>query len=157
MQRRLVQPVIWHEVGEKGGPSAFAFIFLTSAGYTLASKQNVFYFIESLPNVFYVFKGTPFPMVLKPSVLLTREKANSEHKGSTHWVVNHGALSRGLAINKKRGTQNRFGLWFFLQAHKHETEMDAEMGNSPNQKGSQIDGRRDVTSQSPLKAIESNH
>lgn len=128
-------------MGAKDGPFAFAFIFLTSAGYTPASEQSVFYFTESLPNAFYVFKGTPFPMVLKPSVLLTREKANSEHKGSTLWVVNHGASSRGLAINKKRGTQNRFGLW-----------------KLPNQKGSQIDGRRDVTtSQSPLKAIESDH
>lgn len=84
--------------------------------------------------------------------LCFQEKAHSEHKGSTHWVVNRGASSRGLAINKKRGTQNRFGLWVFLQARKRETEMDTEMGNSPNQEGSQTDGRRDGTTFSePIK------
>lgn len=49
------------------------------------------------------------------------------------------------AITKKRGTHNRSGLRFFLQARQHETELDPEMGNSPNQNDSQIDGIRDVT------------
>lgn len=93
---------------------------------------------------FIVFQGTPSPPALKPSARLPREGRLGTHR--QHAVgLNHGASSCGLAINRKRGTQNRSGLWLFLQARKHETEMDPGMGNSPNQNGSQTDGGRDVT------------
>ena len=47
-------------------------------------------------------------------------------------------------------TQECLRLWFFLQAHKHETEMYTETGNDPNQKGGQIDWRRDMNILNPL-------
>lgn len=48
-------------------------------------------------------------------------------------------------------TQECIRRWFFLQGHKHEAEMYTETGNDPNQKGGQIDWRRDMNILNLLK------